>query len=293
MRFNSTPFGAVVALCLLLGSAAARAETAALPVEGGTLAYQTCGEGSRTIVLLHDGILHSAAYDDVWPRLCECYRVIRYDRRGYGASTPSAQPYTAAKDLEKLLAATGTTRAILVGSSAGGGLAVDYTLAHPEAVEGLVVVGPWVAGFNPSAGFIARNLKLMALFKSGAIESAAKDRYILAPDAEAERARVVAWLRAYPGNVGAARAERFMTDARPRLGEIRAPTLVLVGEIDIDDVRRQAAEVARRVPDARQEIVPNAGHFLYLEKPDDFARRIEAFVDALPNGQTPQDAARD
>jgi len=282
MRFLSTPAWAIATLCLLLGGGAADAEPVFVDVEGGRLAYETCGNGPRTIVLLHDGILHSAAWDDAWPILCERYRVIRYDRRGYGASPASATPYNPARDLEQLLAATHTASATFVGSSAGGGLAVDFALLHPEAVEGLVLVGPWVAGFKPSIGFTARNLKLLALFKAGNIEQAAKDPYILTKGAEAERERVVAWLRAHPGNVTAGAKERFIILAKPRLGEIKAPTLILVGDTDIRDVRDQAAEIESLIPGARREVVPAVGHFLYLEKPGAFTNRVADFLQALP-----------
>lgn len=280
MRLFSTPAWAIAALCLL-SSGAADARPAVLDVEGGRLAYETCGTGPRTIVLLHDGILHSAAWDDAWPILCERFRVVRYDRRGYGASPTATGPYAPASDLERLLKALGVERAVLVGSSAGGGLAVDYALAHPDGVDGLVLVGPWVAGFKPSLGFTFRNLKLLALFKAGNIEQAAKDPYILTKGADAERARVVAWLRANPGNVTAGAAERFMILAKPRLGEIKVPTLILVGEADIRDVREQASEIETLIPGAQREVVPAAGHFLYVERPGAFADRVAAFVDAL------------
>jgi len=76
MRLFSTPAAAIAAGCLLLcgGGAAAQAQTstrATLDIDGGTLAYETCGVGPKAIVLLHDGILHSAAFDDVWPILCQ------------------------------------------------------------------------------------------------------------------------------------------------------------------------------------------------------------------------------
>lgn len=282
MRLSSTPLWAIAALCLLFGGGGAAAQPGFIAVEGGSLAYETCGTGPRTIVLLHDGILHSAAWDDVWPGLCQRFRVVRYDRRGYGASPPAITPYAPAKDLEQLLKALGVERATLVGASAGGGLAVDFTLLHPEAVEGLVLVGPWVAGFKPSLGFTLRNLKLLALFKAGNIEQAAKDPYILTKGAEAERARVVAWMRAHPGNVTAGANERFQVLARPRLGEIRTPTLILVGEGDIADVHGQAAEIATLIPGAVLEVVPAAGHFLYLEKSQLFADRIVGLVQPEP-----------
>ncbi|MFT4253364.1 MAG: alpha/beta hydrolase [Caulobacter sp.] len=287
MRLLSTPARAIAAACLLLAAPAAAqpppptttttAETF-VEVNGARLAYETCGQGETTLVLLHDGILHKAAFDAAWPALCARYRVVRYDRRGYGASTPATAPYQTVKDLEGLLAALKIERPVLVGSSAGGGLAVDYALAHPDGVSRLVLVGPFVAGFKPSAGFIARGLKLMALFKLGDIEGAARDPYILTRSADAPRQWVVDQLKAHPGNVGAGQKERFAVDARPRLSEIRVPTLILIGEVDIGDVQDQAKALETALPDARRVVVPDSGHFLYLERPEAFVRAIEGVV---------------
>lgn len=282
MRFPTTPVRAIAAACLLLCAAPAAAEQAFIEVEGGKLAYDTCGSGPKAIVLIHDGILHSAAFDDVQPLLCEQFRVIRYDRRGYGASPATEATYQPAGDLEALLKALSIEHATLVGSSAGGGVAVDFALAHPEAVDGLVLVGPWVAGFKPSMAFMMRGLKLAALFKAGDIEGAARDPYILSKNADAERQRVVAWIKANPHNFGAGNKERFMVDAKPRLGEIKTPTLILVGEVDIENVHEQARELETAIPGAKLEIVPATGHFMYVEQPKAFADRIAAFVSTEP-----------
>ena len=75
----------------VLAAVPASAQTAAsesddgafVNVEGGKLWYQTCGAGSKAMVLIHDGTLHSAAWDDVWPLFCKDFHVVRYDRRGY------------------------------------------------------------------------------------------------------------------------------------------------------------------------------------------------------------------
>jgi pimeloyl-ACP methyl ester carboxylesterase len=281
----STPVRAIAAGCLLFWAGLAQSQTFA-EAEGGKVAYETCGpekqeSGPKAIVLLHDGILHSAAYDDVWPLLCQRFKVVRYDRRGYGATPAATAPFASVDDLAAVMKAAGVEHATLVGSSAGGGIAVDFALAHPDAVDGLVLAGPWVSGFKPSAGFIARGLKLAILIKSGNLEGAVKDPYILTKSADAERARVVALLKANPQNLGGAgrNLERAGPEARPRLAEIRVPTLLLVGEVDIKDVFDQAQAVAAAVPGARLETVPATGHFMYLEQPKDFAERVERFTD--------------
>lgn len=287
MRLFSTPAAAIAAGCLLLGGGAtpARAQTstrATLAVDGGTLAYETCGVGPKAIVLLHDGILHSAAFDEVWPILCQRFRVVRYDRRGYGASSPALAAYRPAKDLEVLMRTVGLEHATLVGSSSGSGIAVDYALAHPEAVDRLVLVGPWVSGFDVSLGFIVRTLKLAIKAKMGDLKGAVKDPYILTRSADAERARVVAWLKANPGNLGAGARERPLAVAKPRLGEIQAPTLVLVGEVDIKDVQEQAKALETLMPHARRMVVPASGHLMYVERPAVFAEIVRAFVEKEP-----------
>lgn len=281
----STPVRAIAAGCLLFWTALAHSQTFA-EAEGGKVAYETCGSGDKAIVLLHDGILHSAAYDDVWPLLCQRFKVVRYDRRGYGATPAATTPFASVDDLSAVMKAAGITHATLVGSSAGSGIAVDFALAHPDAVDGLVLAGPWVSGFKPSAGFIARGLKLALLIKTGNLEGAVKDPYILTKSADAERARIVALLKANPQNLSnpSGKVERAGPDAKDRLAEISAPTLVLVGEVDIKDVFEQARAVADVVPGAELEIVPATGHFMYLEKPQDFAERMVHFL-AQEGGQ--------
>jgi 3-oxoadipate enol-lactonase len=281
MRF-STSVRAIAAGCLVFCAASATAAPRVLDVEGGKIAYETCGAGPEAVVLLHDGILHSAAYDAVWPRLCQRYRVVRYDRRGYGASPASAGPYRPAEDLAALMKAVDMPHATLVGSSSGSGVAVDFALAHPEAVDRLVLAGPWVSGFDASYGFLARTLKLLVLFKLGAVNSAVKDPYILTQGATAERKRVADLLRAHPGNVTAGTKEQPLAVAKPRLGEIRAPTLVLVGTVDIKDVQQQAKAIEAAIPGARRIVVPASGHLMYLERPEAFVGYVTAFIDETP-----------
>ena len=281
-----TPLRAIATACLLFGDAPALAQpvqpaTTHVEAADGRLAYQTCGTGPN-LVLLHDGILLSAGFDAVWDDLCRRYRVLRYDRRGYGGASPAVAPYQPVGDLEAVLKAAGMDRATLIGSSAGGGLAVDYALAHPDQVERLVLVGPWVSGFEPSFGFIVRGLKLLALFRLGAVDWAARDRYILTRGAAEERRWVAALLRAHPGNVTAGMNERSPWSARSRLGRIAAPTLILVGEVDIGDVHRQAETLEQEIPGAHRDTVLGSGHFMYLERPADFVARIDAFIAATP-----------
>ena len=95
MRLFSTPVAAIAFGCLLLGGAPASASSKLIPVTDGEVSYETCGSGPKAVVLLHDGILDGSGFDAAWPLLCAKARVVRYDRRGYGASPAATAPYDA------------------------------------------------------------------------------------------------------------------------------------------------------------------------------------------------------
>src|SRR5262245_40128644 len=128
-------------------------------VEGGKLWSEECGAGPATMVLIHDGVVHSAVWDDVWPAFCRDFRVVRYDRRGYGRSPVATTWHSETDDLLAVLDAHRVDRAALVASSHGGELAIDFTLRSPERVRTLVLIGPVLSGFPYSDHFIERGQK--------------------------------------------------------------------------------------------------------------------------------------
>ena len=176
---------------LLPAPAAAQTEPGGfVEVKGGRLWYETCGSGPKTLVLLHDGLLHSVAWDDVWPALCKTFRVVRYDRRGYGRTPEAKAPYSPVEDVAAVMRAAGMGHAVVVGASNGGGLAIDFTLAHPRQVDRLVVVGPDLPGFGYSDYFTDRLAEEQGRIAKGDLIGALKSSWALArgDDANAERA---------------------------------------------------------------------------------------------------------
>ncbi|MBW8859433.1 MAG: alpha/beta hydrolase, partial [Caulobacter sp.] len=196
------------------------------------------------------------------------------------ASPAATAPYDAVADLDAVMKAAGVEHATLVGSSSGGGVAVDFALAHPRAVDGLVLVGAAVNGFKPTEHFMKRTQTLVTLLSQGRLADAVKDPYILTPGAGAQRAFVVADLAAHPGNSGAARMIKDGPEVMGRLGEIKVPTLIVTGEVDMPDVHAHAGALEALIPGARRVIVPDSGHFLYLERPEAFAELVTTFVAA-------------
>lgn len=280
MRLFSTPVWAIAGGCLLFNATSVRAEEGLAQVDGGQVAYEACGSGHRTLVLLHDGILDSSAYDGVWSQLCETFKVVRYDRRGYGVSPAASAPYDPVADLAVVMQTAGVERATLVGSSAGGGVAVEFALAHPDAVDGLVLVGAAVSGFQPTEHFRRRTATLVGLLSQGRLEEAVRDPYILTSSAEEARGFVAADLLAHPGNFGAGRMMRSGQGVMGRLGELTTPTLIVTGEVDMPDVHAHAGALEALIPGAQRVVMSDSGHFVYLERPGAFADVLKEFLQA-------------
>src|SRR5215472_1803743 len=125
-----------------------------LEIDGAKLYYQECGSAPQAVVLVHDGVLHSAVWDDVWPEFCKHFHTIRYDRRGYGRSPVATQGHYATDDLGAILHHLKVKRVAIVGSSHGGEISINFTLDRPEMVEELVLVGAVVGGMPYTKHFL-------------------------------------------------------------------------------------------------------------------------------------------
>jgi pimeloyl-ACP methyl ester carboxylesterase len=253
-------------------------------VEGGRVWYQTCGSSRKAMVLIHDGSLHSATWDDVWPLFCKDFHVVRYDRRGYGRSPVATAPYLRTDDVLAVMHAAGMKRAVVVGGSAGGGIAMDFALAHPDRVDRLVMVGPSISGLRYSEYFQQRLSKGRPNFVKGDFVGLLHSwGYAFAPEHDAALKKAAALLKAYPQDLRHPDMARPAPDALPLLSTIKAPTLVLIGEYDIADNQGQAEVAEALIPHSYRIVVRDTGHLMYLEHPEVFAQLVRQFVDAKPH----------
>src|SRR5262252_314280 len=277
----------VLTATALLGNAPAPAQSAPpqgtfLEVDGAKLYYEECGSGPHVVVLVHDGVLHSAAWDDVWPDFCKHFHTIRYDRRGYGRSPVAAHGYYAADDLAAVLHHLRIKRLAIVGSSHGGEISINFTLDHPEMVEQLVLVGAVVGGMPYTKHFLERGDALGKPLEKGdikgAIAAAAKDKYLIAPGNDAARKRMADILLANPQDLTHPELELPEKAALLRLGEIHVSTPLLVGDADIPDVHAHAGAIEAGIARSRRVVISDVGHLMYLEKPAEFSRIVLEFL---------------
>ncbi|MGB7847396.1 MAG: alpha/beta hydrolase [Candidatus Acidiferrum sp.] len=264
---------------------AAQAATGAfVEVEGSKLYYEECGTGPEAVVLIHDGIAHSVVWDDVWPVFCKRFHTIRYDRRGYGRTPEATTWYSETEDLAALLRSRRVKSAILVGSSHGGELSIDFMLQHPRLVRQLVLVGAVLSGFPYTDHFLNRGMVNSEPIEKGDVAKGlanwSKDEYLLAPGHEMAQKRLLAILTANPQDMTHADFARAAKPALSRLSEIRVPTLILVGEADIPDVHAHAGAIEAGIAGAKRVIVSDGGHLMYLEKPEEFSSAVISFIES-------------
>jgi len=252
----------------------------AFDVDGTGLVGERWGRGDPVLVFLHAGVCDRRSFYGVIERLDGFGTTVAYDRRGYGETPPAAGDFSHLADLDRLLTSLAPDAVWLVGSSMGGGLALDAALTMPDRVAGVVLLAPAVSG-APEA--VELDDDTMGLFRA---LDAAMGRGDLE---EANRLHVRVWLDgpAGPeGRVGGAARELALAmnatilanggedrgasgvPAWDRLGEITVPMTIAYGDRDIPVIIDACRAVADRVPGARLVALEGTAHLPYMERPE-------------------------
>ncbi|HTF61301.1 MAG TPA: alpha/beta hydrolase [Edaphobacter sp.] len=245
-------------------------------VDGSRLYYEECGTGPKAVVLLHDGVVNSVVWDDVWPTLCKEFHVIRYDRRGYGHSPATKKPYYEADDVAAILRDRKVAHAALVGSSHGGNIALSVALRFPEQISDLVLVGPEAEGFPYSEHFIMAQMEFQGA--KDATEVRVKNTYFIAPGNDTAREHLRKLLNASPQDHKHDDMPLPEKPVFPYVRDLRMPTLILTGSADIADNQAVSGALVMSIPGAARVVIPNVGHLLYLEKPEFFSSLVIGFL---------------
>lgn len=252
-------------------------------VDGGKLYYEVAGSGP-TIVLIHDELLHGESWNAQVSEFSKDYRVVRYDRRGYGRSPASTAPYSDSDDLLAVLQAVDAGHAALMASSDGAGLAIDFAADHPDMVDALVLSGPTLDGLGYSAHFIRRFQANLGPDRQVSVAKWVEDSCLVAPANRAARERVRALLTANPQNVSREQhryARIPERDAAASLSEVRAPTMILVGAEDMPDVHAHAGAIEAAISGSQRVVVPDAGHLPHLEQPKAFNDAVRQYLSLI------------
>lgn len=253
-------------------------------------------EGPReadALLFLHGWASTHEQWGATVARLSRRWRCIAVDLPSYGRSEVPVTDYTLeffARSALQLLESLGVRRVVPVGSSMGGMVSMEFALLWPDRVKGLVLVdsgGMWRP--RKFAARRARSDVAFAIYKAlepvigrSMMKRAFHDHR---PGIEEMKSRAAA-LRQDPKE-RARKRTRFnsmmhviATSYRERAAEIRAPTLVVWGRQDKLVSLSLGERLVQTIPGARLEVIEECGHLPSVERPEEFGRLVEGFLES-------------
>jgi pimeloyl-ACP methyl ester carboxylesterase len=231
----------------------------------------------------------------VEPLTAAGYRVVRFDTRGYGASTTEDVEFSPRADVLAVLDSFGIGRAALVGNSRGGMIAFDTAIESPERVVAVVGVAAGLGGFEveptPEEVRIFEAYKAVDTaepFDADALTDFETGVWLDGPGQAADRVapglhdafRAMARPLNEPARVRGTES-RLDPPANDRLGELRCPVLAVAGSLDFTDVVQTAQRLEAAVPGARAVVWDDVAHMVGMEQPDRLAATIVDFLAPL------------
>lgn len=264
-------------------------------VNGTQLYYEMMGEG-HPLVLIHGVYLDTRMWDDQFSVFANHYQVIRYDVRGFGKSALPQVSYADRQDLYELLQFLGIKKTYLLGLSLGGGIAIDFTLDHPDRVDALLLVGSPVPGYPYEMMFTEQQMQ-EKIQQQTPLAKAIRERNVsamidllmddptLMPSLQypiaRQRVREILSEYSFGWVLDPAPKQELLPVAYGRLAEIHVPSLLIVGEDDDIIPHKSADKLAQDIPGARRVMISETHHLPNMEKPEEFNQIVLDFLSML------------
>lgn len=281
-------------------------------VDGVQVHYKQAGTGQPVLLLLHGSFLSLHSWREVLAPLAEHATVIACDRPAFGLTsrpmpTSGSNPYSpeAQADLAiALLERLGIERAVLVGNSTGGTIALLAALRHPQRVQALVLADAmvysgyavsefpaWLRPLLRALGGVNRLLVrcMVSRLQDTLIRSFWHDKTQVTAEVlqHYRRAQQMQhWDRALWELIQASHA--LGLDAR--LSRLQCPVLVITGEHDRTVPTAESIRLAEALPAARLEVLPACAHLPQEERPQAFTEALLGFLPQAAAAAPPTDA---
>lgn len=256
--------------------------------------YWQAGDSGNTVILLHGG----GGYIELWKynifELAKHHRVYAFDMVGAGRSDKSNADYTfdfMAQFTRDFMQALDIPQASLIGTSAGGGVALTFALNFPELVDRLILVGS--AGLGQEISFLLRITTLPGLgrlFRSPSktgvavlCKQAVYDSKLITNEIVEEFYQMATLPGAAEATLNVGRSNfniwgQFYQSIVERLQTISAPTLIIWGRQDPMVPVSHANNAAKLIPNSRLEIFEECGHWSSIEHPQKFNQLVSEFL---------------
>lgn len=249
--------------------------------------YEEQGQG-EPFVMIHAGIAHSKMWDPQVAYFGKDYRVVRFDQRGFGKTVTRTKEFNRRDDVLALFDHLGIDRAILMGCSMGGSLALDFTLEHPERVSRLILIAAGISGTPADPGLEKQWAEQDEALAAGDLERVVElecqmwvDGPYRAPDVVDPDVRALVRemeLENLKIDTNDYKSAPLEPPALGRLGEVHVSTLVIVGTGDQPSVVRNSETQAREIAGAEFLELEGVGHLPNLERVGKVNRALEGFL---------------
>jgi 3-oxoadipate enol-lactonase len=256
-------------------------------LNGARIHYRREGAGFP-IVMLHAGVADSRMWQAQADAFAGQFDVVRPNMRGFGDSELPPRPWTPRDDLRALMDELQLKPAHLIGCSMGGSLAIDFAIDHPERVSKLVLVGAGVSGQAQDPRHEGLYAEVVAADERNDMKAVNEAEMYLWLDGPYRARGYVRqplrdlFLDMNGRNLDADWSKAPMQSLEPgavtRLNEVAAPTLVIVGDADLEPIRETADLLASSISRARKVVIHDAAHLPNLEHPEEFNRIVLDFL---------------
>ncbi|MFQ5380278.1 MAG: alpha/beta fold hydrolase [Dehalococcoidia bacterium] len=246
--------------------------------EGAELYYESYGSGP-TVVFCHGAGGNHISWFQQIPRLSSRYRCVTFDHRGWGRSLdprPVAERPPFDDDLAALIDRLELEDVRLVAQSMGGWTALAYTVKHPERVKALIMADT-VGGLTSPELDAAREETRKVIAEKGLLEGALSEGFRKRTASGAFLYEQI-WGLNPPREESGSRPMGFLPVTVEEAEALEVPVLFIEGREDIlipPDVVKMAAKL---IPGARVQVVSEAGHSVYFERPGEFNRLVSTFL---------------
>lgn len=248
------------------------------------LAQQGAGPGAP-VVLSHALGLDLDMWDGFAQALASRHAVLRYDHRGHGGSAVPPGPYTMddlVEDAARVVRESGLGPVVWVGLSMGGMVGQGLAIRHPELVRALVLAN--TTSKYPHEALANWRKRIEAVESGGmaAVVDMVIERYLHEDFRHSNPGRVAHYrnmiLRCDPQGYAATCAAVASVDWLARLGQIRVPTLVIAGALDVGAPPALSREMHEAIRDSNLVVLDNASHLSVEEVPAQFAALVNGFL---------------
>jgi pimeloyl-ACP methyl ester carboxylesterase len=261
--------------------APSRASEAYAELPGVRLWYRDSGGTGAAVVFIHAATGSSQVWEHQFPAFTSAgYRIVAYDRRGYGRSAidpTGSQPGTGADDLLGLVDRLKIERVNLVGTAAGGGIALDFALSFPQRLRSLVIAN--AVGGIQDREYLELGQRIRPAPQFDALPPDVRElgpSYRAANPGGTQRWLELERTSRSAGSPAVAQTMRNRITFAS-LEQITVPTLLLTGDADLYAPPAVLRLFAARIKRSESVVLTEAGHSAYWEQPETFNRTVLAF----------------